>query len=217
MKQKIQVHIADDHKILIEGIVALLNTDDDIEVEGYSVTGKQIIEWSKTKSADVLILDINMPEIDGIDVLKAFKARNIKQKTIILSSLSDPKLVEEMMKLGANGYIEKGAASDHLIKAIKAVHNNQQYLSDDVRDNLFNMYLTNTKNAQNIEELEEELTGQEIELLKLVAQEKNTIEISKAMCVSLRTVEHYRSRLIKKINVKNAVGLAMYAVKNNIV
>lgn len=216
MKQQIQVHIADDHKILIEGIVALLNTDDEINVEGYSLTGRQIIEWSKNNSADVLILDINMPEMDGIDVLKTFKARNIDQKTIILSSLQDPKLVDEMIKLGANGFIEKSAASEHLIKGIKTVHNNQQYISDNVKENLFEMYFSNTQKASEKEELEEELTDKEIELLKLVAQEKDTIQIAEAMNVSIRTIEHYRSRLIKKINVKNAVGLAMYAVKNNI-
>lgn len=217
MKQQIKVHIADDHKILIEGIEALLNTDDDINVEGYSLTGKEIIQWSKNNSADVLILDINMPEMDGINVLKTFKARSINQKTIILSSLNDPKLVDEMIKLGANGYIEKSAASDHLIKAIKTVNSGQQYLSDDVRNNLFDMYFKNTQNAERVEDLDEELTEKDIELLKLVAQEKSTIEISKAMNVSIRTVEHYRSKLIKKIKVKNAVGLAMYAVKNKII
>lgn len=216
MKQQIQVHIADDHKILIEGIVALLNTDDEINVEGYSLTGRQIIEWSKKNSADVLILDINMPEMDGIDVLKTFKARNINQKTIILSSLQDPKLVDEMIKLGANGFIEKSAASEHLIKGIKTVHNNQQYISDTVKENLFKMYFSNTQKISKNEELEVELTDKEIELLKLVALEKNTNEMAESMNVSIRTIEHYRSRLIKKINVKNAVGLAMYAVKNNI-
>ncbi|MCH3882878.1 MULTISPECIES: response regulator [Tenacibaculum] len=216
MKQQIQVHIADDHKILIEGIVALLNTDDEINVEGYSLTGRQIVEWSKNNSADVLILDINMPEMDGIDVLKTFNARNIDQKTIILSSLQDPKLVDEMIKLGANGFIEKSAASEHLIKGIKTVYNNQQYISDNVKENLFEMYFSNTQKVNKSEELEEELTDKEIELLKLVAQEKNTNEIAESMNVSIRTIEHYRSRLIKKINVKNAVGLAMYAVKNNI-
>ena len=81
MKNKIKVHIADDHKILIEGIIAVINTDDDIEVEGYSLTGKQVIEWINSNSADILILDINMPEYDGIEVLKFFKQNIIYPKT----------------------------------------------------------------------------------------------------------------------------------------
>ena len=81
MKNKIKVHIADDHKILIEGIIAVINTDDDIEVEGYSLTGKQVIEWIDSNSADILILDINMPEYDGIEVLKFFKQKKNHSKS----------------------------------------------------------------------------------------------------------------------------------------
>ncbi|WNW01677.1 response regulator transcription factor [Tenacibaculum sp. HL-MS23] len=80
MNQKIKVHIADDHKILIDGVIALLNTEEDFEIEGYSLTGKQVVDWSAKNKADVLVLDINMPEMDGIEVLKAFKQRRKKLK-----------------------------------------------------------------------------------------------------------------------------------------
>ena len=83
MSYKIKVHIADDHKILIEGVIALINIEDDIEVEGFSLTGREVINWSKKNTADILILDINMPEMDGIDVLKTFQQRDTKIKTII--------------------------------------------------------------------------------------------------------------------------------------
>lgn len=105
MKNTIKVHIADDHKILIEGIIAVINTDDNIEVEGYSLTGKQVIDWIQFNSADILILDINMPEYDGIEVLKFLKQKKITQKVIILSSYEDVKLVQEMINLGANGFL----------------------------------------------------------------------------------------------------------------
>ena len=84
MQEKINVHIADDHQILIDGIIAVINTDDDIVVEGYSLTGRQVIDWAKQTETDVLVLDINMPEVDGIEVMRFFQTRNIKQKTIIL-------------------------------------------------------------------------------------------------------------------------------------
>ena len=104
MEEKIKVHIADDHKILIEGIIAVINTEENILVEGYSLTGKEVTEWSQNSSADILILDINMPELDGIEVLKFFKKKDIKIKTIILSSYDDVKLVEEMLALGAGEF-----------------------------------------------------------------------------------------------------------------
>ena len=140
MKNKIKVHIADDHKILIEGIIAVINTDDDIEVEGYSLTGKQVIEWINSNSADILILDINMPEYDGIEVLKFFKQKKITQKVIILSSYDDVKLVQEMINLGANGFLSKDSAGLHIIEAINAVHNGDQYFSNGIKNNLLKLY-----------------------------------------------------------------------------
>lgn len=216
MNHKIKVHIADDHKILIDGVIALLNTEDDFEIEGYSLTGKQVIDWSVQNSADVLILDINMPEMDGIEVLKTFKQRKTKIKTIILSSLSDPKLVQEMIRLGANGFIDKTCASDHIINAVRNVYNGVQYFSDDVKSSLLELYVTDAK----IEETglkHGNLTEREVEVLKLIALEKNSAEIAEHLLVSIKTVETYRRSLYKKLKVKNVVGLAMYAVKNDIV
>ena len=140
MKNKISVHIADDHKILIEGIIAVINTDEFIEVEGYSLTGKQVIEWIKSNSADILILDINMPEYDGIEVLRYFKQKKITQKAIILSSYDDVKLVQEMINLGANGFLSKDSAGLHIIEAIHAVHKGDQYFSDAIKNNLLKLY-----------------------------------------------------------------------------
>ncbi|WP_252308224.1 response regulator [Tenacibaculum finnmarkense] len=149
MDQKIKVHIADDHKILIDGVIALLNTEDNFEIEGYSLTGKQVVNWSTKNNADVLILDINMPEMDGIEVLKAFKKRNIEIKTIILSGLSDAKLVQQMVLLGANGFIDKSCASEHIIDAIKNVHNGAQYFSDTIKTNLLELYVSEAKIEEN--------------------------------------------------------------------
>lgn len=219
MKEKIYVHVADDHKILIEGIIAVINTDKDIEIEGYSLTGKEVIEWSKEKTADILILDINMPVFDGIDVLKFFQSNKIDQKVIILSSYDDVNLVKQMLNLGAKGFLSKNSAGEHIVKAIKAVANGEQYFSDDIQNNLFKLYT-----GQKVEEGERpestiahSLTERELEVLKLIAKENSTAEISGILNISTNTVETYRKSLLKKTKVKNAVGLAMYAVKNNII
>ncbi|MGG8497018.1 response regulator [Tenacibaculum sp. TC6] len=217
MSSKIKVHIADDHKILIEGVMALINIEDDIEVEGFSLTGKEVVNWSTTKTADVLVLDINMPEMDGIDVLKAFKQRDVKIKTIILSSLSDPKLVQEMIALGANGFLEKSCASEHIVDAIRAVNKGLQYFNEDIKSKLFNLYVTSSKQDNDKEESHKDLTEREIEVLKLIAQEKSSSEIADMLSISVKTVESYRRNLYKKLKVKNVVGLAMYAVRNKIV
>ncbi|MCG8896917.1 response regulator transcription factor [Tenacibaculum finnmarkense] len=216
MDQKIKVHIADDHKILIDGVIALLNTEDNFEIEGYSLTGKQVVNWSTKNNADVLILDINMPEMDGIEVLKAFKKRNIEIKTIILSGLSDAKLVQQMVLLGANGVIDKSCASEHIIDAIKNVHNGAQYFSDTIKTNLLELYVSEAKIEENRLN-KEELTEREIEVLKQIALEKNSTEIAVHLSVSVKSIETYRKSLYRKLKVKNVVGLAMYAVRNNII
>ncbi|TDQ24053.1 response regulator [Tenacibaculum caenipelagi] len=217
MNYKIKVHIADDHKILIDGVIALLNTEDDIEVEGYSLTGREVVNWSSKNAADVLVLDINMPEMDGIEVLKTFKQRNTQIKTIILSSLSDPKLVQELMALGANGFVDKSHANEQIIDAIKVVYNGIQYISEDIKVKLLELYASDSKEVIEPEFINGDLTEREISVLKLIAQEKSSNEIAKQLNISLKTVETYRSNLYKKLKVKNVVGLAMYAVRNNIV
>lgn len=216
--EKIKVHVADDHKILIDGVIALLNTEDDIEVVGYSLTGSEVVNWFASDKADVLVLDINMPELDGIEVLKAFQKRKITQKTVVLSSLSDVKLVHEVIGLGANGFIEKSSASEHIIKAIRTVYKNEKYYSDEIKNNLLNLYVSNSKTENFIKNtIEEPLTERETEILKLITQEYSTSEIAEKLSLGNKTIESHRRSLYKKLRVKNVVGLAMYAVKNNIV
>ena len=108
MKEKIHVHVADDHKILIEGIIAVINTDKDIKIKGYSLTGQEVIDWfsKKRNTADVLILDISMPIIDGFQVLKYFKNNNIDQKVIILSSSDNKRDIDKIVN------------NDHVIRFI---------------------------------------------------------------------------------------------------
>ena len=221
MKKKILIHVADDHQILIEGIVAVVNTDKDISVEGYSLTGQQVIDWYSNKDniADVLILDITMPVIDGFQVLKYFQDNKIEQKVIVLSSYDDLRIVQEVLSLGCKGYISKNNASEHILRAIKAVANGEQYFSSDIQ-----AVMVKSLTGQDVEQghmpndfLINSLTERELEVLKLITKQYSSMQIADRLCLSVNTIETYRKRLLKKINVKNAVGLAMYAVKNNIV
>ncbi len=219
MNEKIKVHIADDHKILIEGIAAVINTESDIDIEGFSLTGKQVIDWAEDHYADILILDINMPEYDGIEVLKFFKIKKINLKVIILSSYDDVKLVQEMINLGASGFLSKDSAGQHIVEAIRTVHAGEQYFSDTVKNNLLKLYTgKNVKLGQRPQStIVNSLTDRETEVLKLISQEYSSPEIAQILNISQSTVDTYRKSLLKKTNVKNAVGLAMYAVKNKII
>ena len=220
-EKKIQVHVADDHKILIEGITAVINTSKDIEIKGYSLTGKEVIDWFETKGnvADVLILDITMPLLDGFEVLKYFKKNKINQKVIILSSYDDVRIVQEVLNLGCRGYLSKNDAGEHVVNAIRAVAAGDQYFSNDIQQNLLKSLTKQIVPQGNMpdEYLKSTLTDREVEVLKLITKEYSTIEIADLLHISVNTVETYRKSLLRKTNVKNAVGLAMYAVKNNLV
>lgn len=221
MGNKIKVHIADDHKILIEGIIALIKTDDSLEVDGYSLTGKELLDWVSKNEIDVLILDISMPVIDGIEVLKYLKRKNIPHKTILLSSYDDVQIVKKVLQLGALGYLSKSSASQHLLKAIKTVINNDQYFSNDIQKDLLYLYGNSSPKKINAKDLEidlvEPLTERELEVLKLIAKEYNSIEIADLLIISKHTVESHRKSILRKLNVKNSIGIAMFAVKHNMI
>lgn len=218
--KKITVHIADDHQILIDGIQAVLSSEDNIDVVGYSLNGNDVFHWFKTNSADILILDINMPEMDGIEVLTKFKENRIEQKVIILSSYNDLKLIKEVLKIGASGFLAKKCAGENIVEAINTVYNGQKYFSNSIQEKLLNTFtndLSDSKTASIDGSFLNDLTPRETEIIRLIAQQYSSKEISQKLFISVNTVETHRKNLISKLNVKNVVGLAIYAVKNNIV
>lgn len=218
--EKIRVHIADDHQIIIDGLAAILEFEKDIEIVGYSVNGSQVLDWFKEKSADVLLLDINMPIVSGVDVLKSIKAFKYIPQIIVLSSYDSIKLVKEVLKLGVKSFIPKKSAGEHIVKAIRSVVIGNQYFTDDVKEKMMNSIMSkpiieDEKNSEGV--FLTSLTKREQETLKLIAQEYSTKKIAEALFISPSTVETHRKNLIKKLKVKNNIGLALYAVKNKII
>lgn len=220
LDNKITVHIADDHQILIDGVMAVLDLEEDIEVVGYSLDGNQVIEWFSERSADVLILDINMPKLDGIGVLKEFDSYDDVPNVIILSSYDDIKLVKEVLGMGAMGFVTKKSAGEHIVRAIRKVRQGEQYFSDEIKEKMMKTLMSKPlkMDDSNIEGvLISSLTRREYQILKLIAQQYTTKEISETLHISDSTVETHRKNLIKKTNVKNSVGLAIFAMRNEIV
>ena len=219
MGKLITVHIADDHQILIDGVKAVLNIEPDIEVIGFSLNGSQVVEWFAENKADVLILDINMPELDGIEVLKRLKDLEDKPEIIVLSSYDDVKLVKEVLQMGAKGFVPKKSAGEHIVKAVYKVASGDQYFTDDVKEKmmqtLLNGQVKNTGSQDGV--LISSLTKREVQVLKLVAQQYSTREIGDELHISESTVETHRKNLMKKVKVKNSVGLAIFALKNEVI
>ncbi|MDT0552841.1 response regulator transcription factor [Urechidicola vernalis] len=217
--KKIKVHIADDHMVLIDGIKAVLKTDEEIDVVGSSLNGEDVIEWYKSNKSDVLVLDINMPKVDGIGVLQEFSNQTSRPRIVVLSSYDDIKLVKEVLKIGADGFLAKKCAGEQIVQAIKTVHNGEQYFSEGVQQKIVSLFSGADNESKQAQDgvFVSSITDRELSILKLIAKEFNTKEIGNQLHISVNTVETHRKNLIRKLKVKNAVGLAIYAHKNQLV
>ncbi|WP_395048237.1 response regulator transcription factor, partial [Flavobacterium sp.] len=163
MLQKTRIHLADDHQILIDGIRTLLNTVTDFEVVGHSLNGSTIFKEVTQNKSDILILDINMPEKDGIEVIKEFVAKGFPCKVLILSSHDDLRIIKEVMKLGCSGYLTKKCAGENIVEAIHAVSRGEEYFCKAVREKIFNSVTKdNSKLIKNITTAHPILTDREL-------------------------------------------------------
>ena len=218
MKQKIRIHLADDHQVLIDGLTNLLQTVPNFEVVGNSLDGTTVYNNVNENNADILILDISMPQKDGIEVLQEFSKNKSPCKVIILSSYDELKIIKEVMKFGAKGYLTKKCAGKNIIEAIKTVYQGQEYFSDTVREKIFNTFTyNNPKLNKNIYIENPILSPREIEIVTLISLEYTGKEISEKLFISTNTVETHRKNIMRKLQTKNTIGLVKYALKNHLI
>ncbi len=217
MIPKIRIHLADDHQVLIDGLSNLLQTVSNFEVAGTSLDGTTVYDDVVEDNANVLILDISMPKKDGIETLKEFNEKQLPCKVIILSSYDDLKIIKEVMKLGAKGYLTKNCAGENIIEAVEAVYQGQEYFSDAVREKIFNSFMDSPKLNHNAITENPILSPREIEIIILIALEYSGKEISEKLFISSHTVETHRKNIMKKLNIKSTIGLVKYALKNNLI
>ena len=218
MYNKIRIHLADDHQILIDGIKTLLHTNPNFEVVGFSVNGSNLYQEVIQNQSDILVLDINMPEKDGIQVIREFAAAGFPCKIIILSSHDDLRIIKEVMKLGSSGYLTKKCAGENIVEAIAAVYNGEEYFCKAVREKIFN---TATKENPKLNKIDTNgnfiLTDRELEIITLIALEFSGKEISDQLYISMNTVETHRKNIMKKLHAKNSIALVKYAIKNKLI
>jgi len=214
------VHIADNHKIIIEGMIAILNSNG-IEVEGYSTDGPSVIMWREQQQADILILDISMPIMNGYDILKHFKKKGIKQKTLMFSAYNDYQFINNSMKFGANGYLLK-EDGESLVKALKTIHKGQKYFSDKVLKKILDKNFETNDPIQKrtskillhnlLDSNDVELTSQEERLLRLMAQKFSPSEIQKKMNIKSATFRVHTRNIREKLNIKTTKDLIRYSI-----
>jgi DNA-binding NarL/FixJ family response regulator len=208
----IKVAIADDHNLFREGIRMIISSIDGISICLEADGGKDLIEQLKTTPVDIVLLDIEMKDMNGIDALKEISSLQIKPKVIILSMHTEQRMMSYMMEQGASGYLPKDVKKEELEKAIRIVHEKGIYLSEIVSRSL----LSGLKSKSNKYLPAIDLSPREKEVLTLICQEYTTQEIGKKLFISERTVEGHRKHLCVKLEAKNTAGLVKKALQLNL-
>lgn len=210
---KIHILIADDHSIVREGLKQLLELEEDFEVVGQASNGMETIEKVKELNPDVLLLDINMPVMNGIKALKKLKEDDIDTKVIILTIHEDREYLLETMQIGASGYILKDSDSASFFKAIRDAYNGESYIQPKLAAELIKEF-NRPRSLRN--KSENELTQREYEVIALIAEGLNNKDIADRLFISEKTVKNHVSNIFRKINVSDRTQAAIYAYKNNI-
>jgi two-component system response regulator NreC len=211
---KIKVLIVDDHQLFREGIVTLLFSAENIEVIAQAEDGLDAIEKAKHYKPDVVILDIAMPRMNGIEATKKLKAQIPGIKIITLSMHSEKQYVKGVLEAGADGYLLKNCTYRQLTDAIQSVYDGKKYLSEDITAMIINGYLT--PSGSEASEYEK-LSDREKELFLLFAEGKSTREIGDLLFISVKTVNTHKQNILEKLELKSNADLIKYALKNGLI
>lgn len=206
----IKVLVTDDHQLVREGVKLMIDGKEDITVLSEATNGQEALDFVADNEVDIVLLDLNMPVMNGIDACKAIKKSNPDTKVIILSMISETKMVQNLMKYGANGYLLKNSGQDEILAAIKKIHAGESHFDQEIID-----MMLNPAHGQQVkdESLHPSLSRREKEILQLIIEEHTTAEIAQKLFIGFGTVESHRRNMISKLGVRNTAGLVSAAYK----
>ncbi|MDY0104294.1 MAG: response regulator transcription factor [Lentimicrobium sp.] len=210
--KNIRILIADDHQMFIDGLKALLKREKSFQIIGEVSSGGQAIEFIEKTQVDLLITDISMPGMSGVELTRWVKQNYPDIKVLVLTMYNDREIVNEILMSEAEGYILKNTGKQELISAISRINGNSTYYSAEV----LNTMMTRLKKQKAIERNTALLTPREIEILKLIMEELSSEEIADKLFISKRTVDTHRKNIIAKTNTRTIVGLLKFAIENNL-
>lgn len=214
--EMIRAVIAEDHQLVREGIRALLEKAGNIEVVGEASNGQEAVMLAMKLEPDVLIMDIMMPIMNGIQAAESIQEMNLQVRILLLSMYSDPGLVYQALQYGVNGYVLKSSVSEELIWAVRAVSNGEIYLSSPISDILIERALDPQASPQEEDPLSS-LSPREKMVVQLIAEGHTSAEIAEILSLSHKTVEKHRSNLMEKLNIHNIAGLVRFAIKYRLI
>ena len=213
---KIKIAIADDYAIFRDGLKVGLRPDRSLQVVLEADNGIELMDGLEKQPVDVILMDLKMPVMDGIEATREVKKKFKTIKVLAVTMYDDPKFIIHLMENGANGYLLKNAEPEEIRNAIHAAHENEYYFNEIVNKALIKKLVIKGNIKPSFNE-QIEFTERELEVLKLICNEKTAPEISKEIFLSARSVEGIRQRLIEKTGARNSIGLVMFAVKNGLI
>ena len=217
MKNKTKIVIADDHQIFIEGIKSLIKDSDQVALVGEATDGETLMQVLRSKTPDVVLMDVSMPRMNGIEATKKIRSQYPEMKILGLTMYDDAISISEMMKAGASGYLLKTTGKSELINAITRVQQGEKYLSNEVSMKLIErMFDGNIQEEYSRTARKADITKRELDIIRLIAQEMTNAEIAKKLNNSPMTIITHRKNLLRKLGVKNTAGLVKYAVQNGL-
>lgn len=212
MNSTIRILIADDHPVVRAGLKRIISETSRIVVGDEASNGHEVLEKIWKNDYDVVLLDISMPGINGLDVLKQIKSKSPELPVLMLSIHDEEQYAVRTLKAGASGYLTKESAPDELIEAIRKAHLGRKYVSPSLAEKLaFDLEIDDKR------PLHETLSDREYQVMCMIASGKTVTEIAKELSLSVKTISTYRSRLLKKMRMENNAELIRYAIKNQLV
>ena len=213
--RKIKVVVADDHTILRQGIKALLDNQEGIEVVGEAKDGREAIKTIEELSPDVILMDIAMPGLNGLEATRRIKKKFPKVKVVVLTMHANEEYIFQILNAGADGYLVKETAFQDLISAINAVHKGEAFMSPSISKKVMTDYIQRAQGEEKVGF--DTLTTREREILQLVAEGNSNKKIAEALFISPKTVETHRAHIMDKLNIHDRAGLIKYAIRKGMI
>ena len=216
MKKPYRIIITEDHTILRQGLRVLLSSDPDFKIVGEAEDGRESVRLAEALSPDLILMDLSMPKMTGIEAISEIKKRSTDIKIVVLTVHGGEEYVLSALEAGADGYVLKDANRDELTTAIRKVLEGKRYLSPDVSGKVIEGYLEG-KTALRKKTSWDTLTPREREILKLIAEGYKNREMAEALFISPKTVQKHRANLMEKLDLHNAVALTVFAIEKGII
>jgi len=216
MKQ-ITVLLAEDHTIVRQGLRLLVEADGDIKIVGEAKTGREAVQMTRELHPEVIVMDIAMPLLNGLEATRQILKTIPAIKILILSAHSDPEYIEQVVKAGALGYLVKQSSGDVLAKAIRELHKGRTFFTPSIAKRLKDEFHRPTDGVGLRKKKDHQLTSREVELLQLIAEGQANKQIASELSISIKTVEKHRQHLMEKLNIHDIAGLTRFAISAGII